>query len=355
MASGYAHVMGFGGLRGFGVWLVAAAGMLCPCLSVAQVALPSAPQPVAGVVSGSVVDADGAVLDAARVRLVSDASKLAMETGTDENGVFHFKGVPFGGFSVSALIDGLEEVVVRGRMTPGGVVDLPPIALTQAIAKMEVDAMTQHDLAQVEVRKQEQQRVLGVLPNYSISYNWKAPPLDAKQKFELATKEVISPWTFGVNAGIVGIERGTGHYKEFGPGAAGYWKLYGATMASVAAGNELGGAILPVIFHQDPRYFWKGTGSVTKRALYAISRTIICRGDNGKNQPSFSGVLGDMGTGALSNLWYPKVDRHGAGLTIENGLLSILGDAIGNLEQEFVFKWFTPGSRERKPNVDDGD
>lgn len=338
--------------RWFGVWLLAASCWLGLCQAKAQANLPSVPQPSAGKVTGTVVDVDGALLDGARVRLVSETSKLAQETGSDENGVFHFAGVPVGDFSVTAGGDGLEDVTVHGRMTPSGVVELPAIALTQAVANLEVTAMTPHDLAEVEVRKQEQQRLIGILPNYSVTYNWKAPPLDAKQKFELATKEVISPWTFGTNAAVVGIERATGNYDEFGPGATGYWKLYGATMASIAVGNELGGAILPSIFHQDPRYFWKGTGSIPKRALYAISRTIICRGDNGKNQPSFSGVLGDMGTGALSNLWYPKVDRRGATLTIENGLLSIVGDAIGNLEQEFVFKWFTPGSRKRKPNVD---
>jgi hypothetical protein len=105
----------------------------------------------------------------------------------------------------------------------------------------------------------------------------------------------------------------------------------------------LGGAVLPVLFHQDPRYFYKGTGTVWQRTRYALSTAVIARGDNGKWQPAYAGLLGDFGSGAISNLYYPASNRNGAGLTIENGFLAVAGDAVGNLLQEFVLRKMSTG------------
>ena len=67
----------------------------------------------------------------------------------------------------------------------------------------------------------------------------------------------------------------------------------------------IGGAILPSLFRQDPRYIYKGTGSIPSRALYAIANSVICRGDNRRWQPSYSGILGGLAAGGISNLYYP--------------------------------------------------
>ena len=72
---------------------------------------------------------------------------------------------------------------------------------------------------------------------------------------------------------------------------------------------------------------------------------MIARGDNGKWQPAYAGILGDFGSGAISNLYYPASDRNGAGLTIENGAIDVVSDGLGNLLQEFVLKKISPGFR----------
>jgi len=113
-------------------------------------------------------------------------------------------------------------------------------------------------------------------------------------------------------------------------------------MADFVSGTLLGGAVLPVVFHQDPRYFYKGTGSVWSRFGYAMATAVIAKGDNGKWQPAYASVLGDVGAGALSNLYYPAGSRNGAALTFENGGLSILFDGAGNVVQEFLLKHLTP-------------
>jgi len=113
----------------------------------------------------------------------------------------------------------------------------------------------------------------------------------------------------------------------------------------------LGGAVLPSLFHQDPRYFYKGTGSVWKRAGYAISTAVVARGDNGKWQPAYASVLGDFASGAISNLYYPAQNRNGAALTIENGFVGIAADAATNLLQEFVLKKISTGVKKAAPGT----
>ena len=343
-----------GGSLGLVGRVCAAVWLLVGCGAGFAQELPAAPVPKTGVVIGSVVDPDGAEVDGARVVLTVEATRQVLQTVAEVDGTFRFAAVPAGAFAVAVSTErGLAPGKVTGMALPGQVVAVAPIVLQVASEMQEVNAMSPHDAAEIEVKVEESQRILGILPNYGVTYNWNAPPLDTKQKFELATRATISPFTFGLTAIITGVERATGNYNEFGAGATGYFYLYGATTADIAIGNELGGAVFPWMFRQDPRYFWKGTGSIKSRIWYAITRTVICRSDKGKDMFSYSGVLGNFGAGAMSNLYYPKVDRNGWDLTLENGALAIAGDAIGNLEQEFLFKWFTPGSRKKKPVDED--
>ena len=60
--------------------------------------------------------------------------------------------------------------------------------------------------------------------------------------------------------------------------------------ADLVSGTFIGGAILPSLFKQDPRYFYKGTGSRKSRFFYAIANSVICKGDNGRWQPNYSNI-----------------------------------------------------------------
>ena len=103
----------------------------------------------------------------------------------------------------------------------------------------------------------------------------------------------------------------------------------------------LGSAILPSLLHQDPRYFYLGSGSVRTRAFYAISRAVITRSDSGKSQPNYSRILGSFAAGAIDNLYHPASDR-GVGLVVSSGLLNTAGHAADNLLREFLFRKVTP-------------
>ncbi len=193
---------------------------------------------------------------------------------------------------------------------------------------------TKEQIAAEQVKAQEHQRVLGVFPSFNVSNIPDAVAMTPKQKFQLAFKSATDPVTFviaGVDAGVSQFEN---DYKGYGQGAQGYFKRWGASYADTFDGDMLGNALFPTLLHQDPRYFRKGTGSIGSRLWYAASTTFRCRGDNGRWQPNYSNVLGNLAAGGLANLYYPSTDR-GAGLTFERAFTVTAEGAFGAIFLEF--------------------
>ena len=207
---------------------------------------------------------------------------------------------------------------------------------------------TPDELATEQMQAEEQQRVFGILPNFFVSYRWTTPALSTRQKYTLAFKNASDPGNLFLVGTVSGVQQATDAFPGYHQGAAGYGRRYGANFGNLVAGTFLGGAILPSLFHQDPRYFYKGTGTVRTRFLYAVSTAVICRGDNGHRQPAFAGILGDLSAGAISNLYYAPSDRQGAALTFENGFLGIAGDAMNNVFQEFILPKLTTRAEKHK-------
>ncbi len=295
-----------------------------------------------GQITGSVVDANGDLLRDVELVLSQDSSGGQKETMTDSTGHFRFVGVPAGNFMLTATAAHRTAASFAGVLKEGQTFEVPAFRLEVAESVNVQVVASQEELALEEVKTEEHQRLGGVLPNFFVSYDWKAPPLTAKQKFDLAFKNAIDPGNLFVNGFIAGIQQANDAMPGYGQGIAGYGKRLGADEADLASGTFIGGAILPVLFHQDPRYFWKGTGSVKSRALYAISTAFRARGDNGKWQPAYASILGDISAGAFANLYYPKAERTGLGLTFENGFINVGYDALGNLVQEFLLRHLTP-------------
>ncbi len=174
-----------------------------------------------------------------------------------------------------------------------------------ASTDVRVSAESQVEIAQEQLNLEEKQRVLGVFPNYYVSYDHDAVPLTTRQKYELAWRTSIDPVTWAMTGVVAGAEQASNTFAEYGQGAQGYGKRFGANYADGFFGTMIGGAILPSVFKQDPRYFYKGTGTVRSRVLYAIANAVICKGDNGHWQPAYSGILGGLAAGGISNLYYP--------------------------------------------------
>ena len=162
-----------------------------------------------------------------------------------------------------------------------------------------------------------------------------------KLKFKLAVRTAVDPVTFLVVGGIAGAEQYHKTFPGYGMGAEGYAKRYGATYADTVSGRIFGSAVFPALFHQDPRYFYQGSGSVRSRILYALAATVICRGDDRQLEPNYSHVLGSFAAAGLSNLYRSPQDRT-ATLTIRNGFIITGGSAVVNLMREFLSRKMTP-------------
>ena len=137
-----------------------------------------------------------------------------------------------------------------------------------------------------------------------------------------------------------GIEQARNSYYQFGQGMEGYGKRFGAQYADNVNGVIIGGVIMQSVFHQDPRYFYKGTGSFRSRALYALATAFVRKGDNGHWQPDYSDVLGSLAAGEISTLYYPASSR--TGLRLFHDVLSgFAWSAAGNLFEEFLSRKIT--------------
>ncbi len=303
-----------------------------------------------GTISGQIADKSGAAIVGAHVTLKLDGRPATQEAVADSNGQFTFTDIPPGPFQLTVSSPGFTTQTFSGVLHAGEVDVVPMIQLPLATAVTEVHvAAPMEEEAEVQIQEQEKQRVLGVIPNFYVTYDPNAVALRPKQKFELAWKTTIDPVTFVLVGAVAGIQQSQNTFGGYGQGAQGYAKRYGAGYADLVTGTFIGGAILPSLLKQDPRYFYKGTGSKTSRALYAISMAVICKGDNGRWQPAYAAILGSLIAAGISNSYYPSHDR-GAALTFENTAIGIGTTAAANLFQEFIVKKITPNLPKHDPN-----
>jgi hypothetical protein len=317
----------------------------------AQSQLPNSPgqsvheRQLQGSIHGTVMDPNGDVVSGAHVTLETVTPKTQQTLITRDDGFFNFPALQPGSFRIYVTAIGFGEWAgPEITLPPVGSFEVPHIVLKILPANTDVQVIfTRHDLAEEQMKAQEQQRILGVFPNFYASYVWRAAPLSSGQKFRLALRTTIDPVTFASDGITAAIEQSQDYSSGFGPGGAGYAKRFGATYANDAIGTFVGSAILPSILHQDPRFFYKSTGSVGSRALYAISTVVICRGDNGHWQPNYSNVFGNLVSAGISNLYYPADSRTSAGVTIDNALIGTAEGAISALLQEFVMKKISRG------------
>jgi len=297
-------------------------------------------------IHGVVTSADGAVYEGARVTLElngSDAS-AAKNQQTDAGGAFNFSGLPAGAFTLTISSAGFVTQELRGELHGGEAYDARTIVLPVAASSSDiiVSAGSQAEIAQEQLNYEEQQRVLGVFPNYYVSYDHDAAPLTSRQKYQLAWKTQIDPVTWAMTGAVAGFEQADNTFARYGQGVQGYTKRFGANYADGFFGTMIGGAVLPSVFKQDPRYFYKGTGSVRSRSFYAIANAVICKGDSGRWQPNYSGILGGVAAGGFSNLLYPYSGHSAVELTFDSALIGTAETAVQNLLQEFLVRRLTP-------------
>ena len=298
---------------------------------------------------GTVTAVNQDAVPAATVALEGPGNGDRRTVVTNDTGYFEFHDLKPGiSYQVSITAEGFADwqspAVI---LEPGQFKILADIKLRVATELTSVHVKYDPvEVATEQVKVQEQQRVLGFIPNFYVVYDRDPAPLTTRLKFELALRVSRDPVTIGGVAFVAGMQQ-AGDRLNYGQGMQGYGKRFGATALGDFTNIMVGGAILPSLLHQDPRYFFRGTGTTSSRIRYAMMHPFVCKGDNGKWQPNYSSMGGDLTSAALANAYYPKADR-GAGLFLTSFAIDTGARVAASLAQEFLLRRFTHKSGDPK-------
>ncbi|MGA8617428.1 MAG: carboxypeptidase-like regulatory domain-containing protein [Candidatus Sulfotelmatobacter sp.] len=328
--------------------------LLCLCASRNSTAqeqlalLPDAPKAEPGIIVGTVVDINDDAIPGATVVLQGPALKSPRTVASNDNGFFEFSVVEPETYHVKISAQGFGDWTSPDlALKPGQylILTVPRLQIATAFTSVTV-GYSAEEIATEQVKLEEKQRVFGFIPNFYVSYDQNAAPLTARLKFQLAAKVAFDPITF-IGVGIAAGAEQAGDHPNYPQGWKGFGERYGAVYTNGFTDIMIGGAILPSLLHQDPRYFYQGTGTTKSRVLHAVSFPFICRGDNGRLQPNYSTIGGDLGSAAIANAYYPASNR-GLGLFLGNFLIGTGQRAAANLAQEFILSRVTRRARHQQ-------
>jgi hypothetical protein len=292
-------------------------------------------------VAGTVLDISGAAVPGAEVSLSHQDGTEMHTMVSAADGEFNFTKIHPGPYLVVVNAKGFapfvsEEFTVAAQQA----YEVPIVSLSVATASIEVMVRPIDLIAAEQIRAAEKQRLMGVIPNFYTSYVYDAAPLTWKQKFSFATRGTFDPVAVIGVGFAAGIEQANNSFPGYGQGAAGYSKRYAAKFVDGRSSDFLTHAVFPSVFHQDPRYYYQGSGTAKSRLLHAVSSAFVTRSDSGRTEPNYSYLLGDTSAAALSNLYYPQANR-GAHLVFTNAAVGLAGRVGGNLLREFLPKRMT--------------
>jgi hypothetical protein len=300
-----------------------------------------APRPQLSSMHGSVTDVQEAAIPGASVTVLNSVSKAERTVTANDAGFFEIKDLdPSVAYQVTVHAQGFADWT-SGVLTPrpGEALLVDDIKLRISVVETTVVAMTTEQLARQQVTALENQRVLGVIPNFFVSYDKHPVPLSTKLKYELSFKAATDVVSIGGDFFLAGINQAA-DTPDYQQGALGYAQRFGAAYAQSFTNVMLGGAVLPSLFHQDPRYFYQGEGSGKSRAIHAMMSPFLCKGDNGRTQFNISSIGGDLTSGALTNVYFPPSNR-GPGLVFYSSLINTGGRVANALVQEFILAKYT--------------
>ena len=289
---------------------------------------------------GTVVDVnDDPVPDATVVLQWPTGTPLTVVTKDDGGFAFH-DVTPGIAYQITVSAEGFAEWSSSVTVEPGQDKTLTDIKLRiAAVQRALTVGYSSKEVAAQQLKDEEQQRILRVIPNIYVSYDPHAEPLTAKMKFHLAYKGLTHPSFFVLEAAWAGVQQAA-NTPNWPLGAEGYGRRLGASLAGSSSEMLFSNAILPSLLHQDPRYFYQGTGTKWSRAEHAILAPFICKGDNGALQPNYSQIGGILISASLANAYYPDSNRGSKlvakGFGIDMGIHVALG-----LAQEFILGRFT--------------
>jgi hypothetical protein len=191
-----------------------------------------------------------------------------------------------------------------------------------------------------DVNGKQTKRILYVVPNFrSVSVDEILPPQSPKEKVQLMLQDSFDYSTFIYVGGLAGVADMERSYPEFGHGAAAYGRYYWHSFADNLNGNIFTEAVVPIITHEDPRYYTLGRGGIFKRSVYSVSRLLITRTDltatnHAHNTFNISEIVGNGAAAGISNLYYPSREYTWT-KTGQKWFLQVGLDGASNLVKEF--------------------
>jgi len=296
---------------------------------------------ITGSISGTVVDASDDPIPGATVVFQGPVG-ARLTAVSKEDGTFAFDGAPASAAcQLTVTAEGFAEWNSSIMVAPGQNNTLPEIKLRiLAVQRAVTVSYSSKEVAAQQIKAEEQQRVLGFIPNLYVTYEPHPEPLTGRMKFHLAYKNLSSPFFFGRTVAWAGVQQARDDPSEWHQGAKGYSKRLGAGFADAAIGGLISNAVLPSLLHQDPRYFYQGSGTTKSRALHAMWAPIVCKGDNGKWQPNYSQMGGDLIGYSIATAYYPGSSRN-AGHVFQTFGIDMGLHVFGSLAQEFLLGKFT--------------
>lgn len=318
--------------------IVLAVGLLIALPASAQSAGSS--QINTGRILGTVVDINNDPVPDATVVLQGPAGDIRKVLSKDD-GTFVFLDItPDISYHITITAAGFSEWTSDVTVEPGQDKTLKEIKLRiTAMERSVTVGYSSKEVAQQQIKAEEHQRVLGFIPNMYVTYDPHPEPLTTKMKFHLMYKGLTHPTFFGLEAVWAGIQQAA-NTPDWPQDAKGYGERFGANLAGGATEGLFANAILPSLLHQDPRYFYQGSGSKGSRAWHAFLAPFVCKGDSGKSQPNYSQIGGLLISGAIANTYYPSSNQ-GTGLIFRNfGTNMGIHVALG-FAQEFLLAKFT--------------
>jgi hypothetical protein len=295
----------------------------------------------AGFIQGKVTDPSGAPIYGALVT-VEGVNGSRYTTVTDDKGAFRISSLALGNYSVKISASSFSDWTasnVPASATP----ESKPLPAVLQVAP-QVTAVTvglpPDEVAAEQMSHELKQRTLAVIPNYYVSYESQPAPLSPKLKFHLSLRLLLDPTTFLAAGTAAGIQQGKNSYHEWGQGAEGYAKRFAAAYGTAAHNLVITSVLAASVLHQDPRYFYSGRGTRAQRAWYAFESAFRTKGDNGKWQPPYAGLLGTVASAEISNTYYPGA-RTQYSLLGRSLMFHFVGLVAVNLAQEFLLKKVT--------------
>jgi len=296
---------------------------------------------ITGNILGTVVDSSDDPIPGANVILQGPAGDRLTAITKDDGG-FAFDQAPATvGYQITVTAEGFAEWNSSITVEPGQNKTIPEIKLRiLAVQRAVTVSYSSKEVATQQLKAEEQQRVLSFIPNTYVVYEPHPEPLTARMKFHLAYKSLTNPFFFARTAAWAGVQQARDDPSEWHQGAKGYGKRLGAGFADAVTGSLITNAILPSLLHQDPRYFYQGSGTKKSRALHAMLAPLVCKGDNGAWQPNYSQWGGSLIGYSISTAYYPSSNRT-AGHVFQTFGIDMGLHVVGSLAQEFILGKFT--------------